>query len=43
MDMPTPDLATLARRVEIVAALRTLVAADSVIDDPVALRVFDSR
>ncbi len=42
MDMPTPDRATLARRAEIVAALRTLVAADSVIDDPAALRVFES-
>ncbi|MGL4541856.1 MAG: FAD-linked oxidase C-terminal domain-containing protein [Polymorphobacter sp.] len=40
--MPIPDQATLARRAAIVAALRTLVAADSVIDDPAALRVFES-
>jgi glycolate oxidase len=42
MDMPVPNLATIARRAEIVAALRTLVAADSVIDDPASLRVFES-
>jgi len=42
MQMPAPDATTLARRAEIVAALRSLVAPDAVIDDPAALRVFES-
>lgn len=42
MDMPAQNPAILARRADIVAALRSLVAADAVIDDPASLRVFES-
>ncbi len=42
MDMPPPDPAVIARRDAIVAALRTLVAPDAVIDDPASLRAFES-
>jgi glycolate oxidase len=40
--MPEPDRATLSRRAEIVAALRAIVADEAVIDDPVALRAYES-
>ena len=42
MEMPPLDSALLARRAEIAAALRTLVAAHDVVDDPASLRVFES-
>jgi glycolate oxidase len=40
--MPPPDQSTLARRGEIVAALRAIVPGEGVIDDPVALRPYES-
>lgn len=40
--MPSPDLATLARRREIVAALRAIVPGEGVIDDPDGLRAYES-
>ncbi|AMK25575.1 FAD-linked oxidase C-terminal domain-containing protein [Sphingobium sp. TKS] len=40
--MPEPDKATIARRGEIVDALRSIVPYDSVIDRPEALRVYES-
>jgi glycolate oxidase len=40
--MPEPDEAVLARRSAIVAALRRIVPGEGVIDDPVALRPYES-
>jgi len=40
--MPEPNAAVLSRRGEIVAALRRIVPGEGVIDDPTALRVFES-
>lgn len=40
--MPKPDAAVLARRKEITAALRAIVPGDGVIDEPTALRVYES-
>ena len=40
--MPTPDAATLARRDEIVAALRAIVPGEGVIDDPDGLLPYES-
>jgi glycolate oxidase len=40
--MPEPDAATLARRDEIVAALRAIVPGEGVIDDPDGLRPYES-
>ena len=40
--MPAPDTAVLARRAEIVAALRALVPGGGVVDDAATLRAFES-
>ncbi len=40
--MPTPDFSVIARRSEIVAALRTIVSGEGVIDSPAELRVYES-
>jgi len=40
--LPTPDAALVARRVEIVRALRGLVRSDSVIDDDVRLAAYET-
>ena len=40
--MPPPDAATLARRAEIVAAMRTIVPGEGVIDELEALRPYES-
>ncbi len=40
--MPEPDAGVLARRKEIVAALRTIVPGEGVIDHPDALRVYEA-
>jgi len=42
LTMPEPDAATLARRTEIVAALRAIVPGEGVIDDADALRPYES-
>ena len=42
LKMPTPDAAVLARRDEIVAALRAIVPGEGVIDRPEALAVYES-
>ena len=42
LTMPEPDAATLARRAEIVAALRAIVPGEGVIDDADALRPYES-
>jgi len=42
LQMPLPDLAILARRSEIAAAMRTLVPPAHVIDDADAVRVYES-
>jgi glycolate oxidase len=42
MRMPTPDSAIMARQAEIVAALRTIVAPDSVIADRTGLKVYET-
>ena len=42
LTMPVPDQATLDRRAEIVAALRAIVPGEGVIDDPNALRPYES-
>ncbi len=42
LTMPPPDQHTLARRGEIVAALRRIVPGEGVIDDPDALRPYES-
>ena len=41
MEMPKPDQAVIARRFEIVQALRNLVPGDGVIVDEEALRTFE--
>ena len=40
--MPEPDASVLARRAEIVRALRAIVPGEGVIDDPDALRAYES-
>ncbi|SON54597.1 putative FAD-linked oxidoreductase [Hartmannibacter diazotrophicus] len=40
--MPEPDAGVIARRGEIVAALRTMLAEESVIDSPVSLKPYES-
>ena len=40
--MPEPDAAVLARRAEIVAALRAIVPGEGTVSDPVALRAYES-
>lgn len=40
--MPAPDRAVLSRRGEIAAALRTIVPGEGLIDDPAALRPYES-
>ncbi|WP_374413562.1 FAD-linked oxidase C-terminal domain-containing protein [Novosphingobium colocasiae] len=40
--MPVPDQATLAKRTRIVAAMRSIVPGEGVIDDPDALRPWES-
>ncbi|WP_189619278.1 FAD-linked oxidase C-terminal domain-containing protein [Novosphingobium colocasiae] len=40
--MPVPDQATLAKRARIVAAMRSIVPGEGVIDDPDALRPWES-
>ena len=40
--MPEPDQAVLARREEIIAALRAIVPGEGVIDDPAALRPYET-
>ena len=40
--MPDPDLATLGRRAEIVAALRSIVPNENIIDDEARLRAYES-
>ena len=42
LKMPEADPETLARKGEIIAALRALVPAENVIDDPDGLRVYES-
>jgi glycolate oxidase len=42
LTMPTPDAAVLARRAEIVAALRAIVPGEGMIDDPDLLRPYES-
>ena len=42
LSMPAPDQTTLSRRSEIVAALREIVSDEAVIDQPEALRVYES-
>jgi glycolate oxidase len=42
MEMPTPDAGVIARRAEIAAALRRIVAAEAVIDAEPARRVYES-
>lgn len=42
MKMPEPDQSVLARRAEIIAALRAIVPGEGVIDHPDALRVYES-
>ncbi|MBO9377382.1 FAD-binding protein [Sphingomonas histidinilytica] len=42
LKMPTPDEAVLARRAEIVAALRAIVSGEGVIDDADELRPYES-
>ncbi len=42
LKMPTPDEAVLARRAEIVAALRAIVSGEGVIDDADKLRPYES-
>lgn len=41
MEMPRPDAMILSRRTEIVAALRAVLPADAVIDDPVETRAYE--
>ena len=40
--MPAPDLAVIARRGDIARALRAIVPGEGVIDDPDALRPYES-
>src|SRR5262245_4213702 len=42
LKMPAPDAATLARRAEIVAALRRIVPGEGVIDTPERLRAYET-
>ncbi len=42
MRMPEPDAGTIARRVEIAAALRRIVPGEGVIDDPDGLRPYEA-
>jgi glycolate oxidase len=42
MRMPEPDARTLERRGEIIAALRSIVPGEGVIEDPAALRPYES-
>jgi glycolate oxidase len=42
LKMPEPDQSVLARRAEIIAALRAIVPGEGVIDHPDALRVYES-
>jgi glycolate oxidase len=42
MEMPTPDIAVMARRSEIVAALRAIIPGEGVISDPASLRPWES-
>ncbi|MBT4463896.1 MAG: FAD-binding protein, partial [Rhodospirillaceae bacterium] len=42
MEMPTPDAGTLARRNEIIAALKRILPADNVLSDDVEMRVYES-
>ena len=42
MQMPEPDAGVLARRGEIVAALRRIVPGEGVIDSPAELRAYES-
>jgi glycolate oxidase len=42
LTMPKPDLAVIARRGEIAAALRTIVSGESVIDTHTQMRVYES-
>jgi glycolate oxidase len=42
LTMPTPDAAVLARRAEIIAALRAIVSGEGVIDDSDLLRPYES-
>ncbi|MBE7211767.1 MAG: FAD-binding protein, partial [Gluconacetobacter diazotrophicus] len=42
LKMPAPDEAVLARRAEVVAALRAIVPGECVIDDPDGLRPYES-
>jgi glycolate oxidase len=42
MKMPDPDQAVLARRAEIVAAMRTIVAGEGVIDDATEMAAYES-
>ena len=42
MQMPEPDKATLARRGEIVAALRAIVPGEGVIDAPEEMKPYES-
>ncbi len=41
MDLPSPDPALLARKPQIVAALRSVLPADAVIDDPAETRAYE--
>ena len=41
MDLPSPDPALLARKPQIVAALRSVLTADAVIDDPAETRAYE--
>ncbi len=42
MQMPEPDRESLAKRAEIVAALRTIVPGEGVIEDAIALKAYES-
>ena len=42
LTMPKPDVAVLARRSEIAAALRGIVAGEGVIDNATEMRVYES-
>ena len=40
--MPEPDSAVLARRNEIIAAMRMIIPGEGVISDPLALKAYES-
>ncbi len=42
MEMPAPDMAVMARRSEIIAALRAIIPGEGVISDPASLRPWES-